>query len=117
MTADGMPLLIWSCSRIVNQSSATEIAIGAGGLSSFAIGDIIAVDLDYCGALGYVGSGIPGAYIKDVASAPADPDFARRVTFNVGRISAKTSSTLLLTQALIAGAPASGARVLGLYRV
>jgi hypothetical protein len=92
-------------------SSASEITIGSGAVSAFSIGDIIAVDLDYSGALGYVGSGISGAYIKDVASAPTDPDFARRITFNVGRVSAKTSSTLLLAQPLIAGPPPSGARV------
>jgi hypothetical protein len=95
----------------VSGSSATEIAVAAGAVSSFAIGDIIAVDLDYSGTLGYVGSGIPGAYIKDVASAPTDPDFARRITFNVGRVSAKTSFTLLLAQPLIAGPPPSGARI------
>jgi hypothetical protein len=92
-------------------STASEIVVGPGVPDSFAIGDLIAVDLDYAGATGYVGSGVPGAFIKDPADVSSDPNYLRRITFNVGRVAGKTASTLQLAQALIGGAPPSGAQI------
>src|SRR4029077_12622714 len=79
-------------------STATEIVVGLGVVDAFAMGDLIAVDVDYTGTTGYVGTGIPGVFIKDPADVSSDPDYIRRITFNVGRVSGKTTTTLLLAQ-------------------
>jgi hypothetical protein len=92
-------------------STASEIVVGVGVVNSFALGDLIAIDVDYAGQTGYVGSGIPGAYIKSPADVSSDANYIRRITFNVGRVSAKTTSTLLLAQPLIAGAPPASAQI------
>jgi len=60
------------------------------------------VDIDYSGQLGFVGSGVSAAYVKSAASVGSDPDYIRRVTFNVARIKAQTTNSLLLAQPLIA---------------
>lgn len=90
-------------------STATEIVVGPGAASAFAAGNLIAVDLDYQQQVGYVGSGISAAYVSNPASVNNDPNYVRRVTFNVGRIAELTATTLVLTQPLLAGVPPSGA--------
>jgi hypothetical protein len=92
-------------------SNASEIVVGPGVPGAFALGDLVAIDLDYTGATGYVGSGVPGAYIKDPADVSFDPNYLRRITFNVGRVSGKTTGTIQLAQPLIGGAPPAGAQV------
>ena len=52
---------------MLDGSSAGEILLGAGAVDDFAIGDILAVDLDYGQQTGWVGSGIAAAYVKDPA--------------------------------------------------
>lgn len=89
-------------------SSAGEVVVGAGVAGSFVTGDLVAVDADYQQQTGYVGSGIAGAYVADPAEVNRDPDYVRRVTFNVGRVAEVTSSSLLLAQPLLAGAPQPG---------
>ena len=90
-------------------STASELVVGAA-VDAFAVGDIVAVDVDYAGETGYVGSGIAGGYVKSTAVIGGDSDYVRRVTFNVGRVKAKTSNALQLEQPLIGGVPGSGAR-------
>ena len=51
---------------------------------------MVAVDWDYKGETGYVGSGAPGAYLAAALDAATHVDFIRRVTFNVSRVSNKT---------------------------
>jgi hypothetical protein len=63
------------------------------------------VDRDYALTTGYVGAGVPGAYVKSASDVGLSLDYVRRVSFNVSRVRAKTANTLLLTHALIAGAP------------
>lgn len=94
---------------VLDGSSAGEIVLGAGAVDDFAIGDILAVDLDYGQQTGWVGSGIAAAYVKDPADVQRDRDYVRRVTYNVGRVAAKTATSLLLAQPLLGGTPASGA--------
>lgn len=89
-------------------SSAGEVVVGAGVAGSFVTGDLVAVDADYQQQTGYVGSGIAGAYVGDPAAVNRDLDYVRRVTFNVGRVSQITSTSLLLAQPLLAGAPQTG---------
>jgi len=56
-----------------------------------------------------VGSGIAGAYVSSAAAVKQDPNYARRVTFNVGRVAEITDTSVLLAQPLLGGAPAAGA--------
>ncbi len=92
-------------------STASEIFVGAGAVGSFAVGDVIAVDIDYAGQTGYVGSGISGAYVRAASDVGSDANYIRRITFNVGRVAAKTATSLQLAQPLIGGAPSTSAKV------
>jgi hypothetical protein len=90
-------------------STAMELVLGAGAVAGFTPGDLVACDVDYVEEVGYVGTGIAAAYVKDPADVLNDANYVRRVTFNVGRVALVTATSLLLTQALPGGAPASGA--------
>jgi len=90
-------------------STATQLAMSS--TAGFTAGCIVAVDSDYTGQTGYVGSGVSAAYVQSAASVNSDPDYIRRVTFNVARVSAVTSTSLQLAQPLIAGVPPSSMRV------
>jgi hypothetical protein len=91
-------------------STATELTLAPADLARFAAGDLVAVDVDYAGATGYIGSGIAGAYISDAASIGGDTNFVRRVTFNAARVDSVGAASLALTQPLLGGTPASGAK-------
>jgi hypothetical protein len=67
---------------------------------------MIAVDADYTGQTGYVGAGASAAYLATAVSG--DLHWIRRMTLNVGRVTAVTSSGLLLAEPLLAGVPAQG---------
>ena len=54
-------------------------------LANYNVGDIVAVDVDYTGATGYLGSGAPGTYLAAPLSGWTYFDFVRRITFNVSR--------------------------------
>jgi hypothetical protein len=90
-------------------STATSLVLAAGGGAQFAVGEILAVDVDYEGQAGYVGSGIQASFVP--ATAVSDTDYIRRVTFNVGVISAINGDTLTLEQPLLGGAPVAEAKV------
>jgi hypothetical protein len=90
-------------------STASELIVGAGAVNAFALGNLLAVDLDYQQQVGYVGSGISAAYVSNPAAVNFDANYVRRVTFNVGRVVEMTDTSLILAQPLLAGAPASGA--------
>jgi len=92
-------------------STAEELVVGPGAVNGFATGDLIACDVDYAQQVGYVGTGIAGAYVKNAADVQQDANYVRRVTFNVGRVAEVTSTALVLGQALPGGAPAMGAAV------
>lgn len=92
-------------------STASELVVGATAVAQFAVGNIVAVDIDYSGQIGFVGSGIAAAYVKSATNVNSDPDYIRRVTFNVARIVAKTATTLQLDQPLIGGAPDPAAAI------
>ena len=91
-------------------STATELVLGAA-VSSFAAGELVAVDLDYTGQTGYVGSGLAAAYVKNAAEVQNDANYSRRVTFNVARIASLTATSALLAQPLLGGAPPASAKV------
>jgi hypothetical protein len=90
-------------------STATLLVMSS--TAGFAPGCIVAVDADYAGQTGFVGSGVSAAYVQSAAAVGSDPDYIRRVTFNLARVSAVTSTELQLGQPLMAGAPASTMRV------
>jgi hypothetical protein len=90
-------------------STASELVFGPGVTSGFTVGNLVAVDVDYQQQAGYVGSGIAAAYVSDPASVKHDPNYVRRVTFNVARVAEVTATSVLLAQPLIGGTPVAGA--------
>lgn len=92
-------------------STATELRLAAADLALFSVGGLLAVDIDYQQQAGYVGGGVAGAFVQDPADIGADVDFIRRVTFNVGRVAAKSPTSLSLAQPLLGGVPPAGALV------
>jgi hypothetical protein len=92
-------------------STASEIVVGFGAVDAFDVGDLIAVDVDYAQQTGYIGAGIPGAFVKNAVDVLFDPNYVRRVTFNIGRVAGKTQTTLQLAQPLLAGVPQANATV------
>jgi hypothetical protein len=83
-----------------------ELPLAIDALASFEIGDMVAVDWDYKGQTGYVGSGAPGAYLASALDATSHVDLIRRGTFNVSRVSNKTQTSLILGQRLPGGVQA-----------
>jgi hypothetical protein len=69
---------------------------------------MIAVDVDYTGQSGYVGTPVAGAYVRQVLT---DVDYIRRVTFNVALVSQVNTTGLTLAEPLPGGAPATGAKL------
>lgn len=92
-------------------STATEIRMGMADLAKFEIGDMVAVDVEYLQQTGCIGTGIPGSYVASTDVLPMDPDYVRRVTFNVARVASKTADALVLERALAGGTPLAGAAV------
>jgi hypothetical protein len=90
-------------------STANTLVFGTGVANAFAAGSLLAVDVDYAEQTGYVGSGIAAAYVTSAAAVNNDPNYVRRVTFNVGRVAEVTAATVVLSQPLLGGVPAAGA--------
>jgi hypothetical protein len=89
-------------------STSTSIPMATVDAAKFAAGVIIAVDVDYTGQIGYVGTPVAGAYVRQ---ALTDVDYVRRITFNVALVSQSTATGLTLAAPLPGGAPATGAKV------
>jgi hypothetical protein len=89
-------------------STATSILLAEADAASFSPGSLVAVDADYAGQTGYVGSPISGAYLRLPVT---DVDYIRRITFNVGLVTAVNVAGITLVEPLVGGAPASGAKV------
>ena len=94
--------------RGANGSTSTSIALASADAQKFAAGQIVAVDCDYTGQTGLVGSPVSGAYVRQPL---ADVDYVRRVTFNVALVSQTSANGLTLAQALPGGAPATSMKV------
>jgi hypothetical protein len=88
--------------------TSTSILLASTDAAKFAAGSIVAVDVDYTGQTGYVGSPVAGAYVRQ---ALTDVDYIRRVTFNVALVAQVSSTGLTLATPLPGGAPATGAKV------
>ncbi len=92
-------------------STATSLQVGSAAAGLFNVGDLVAVDLDYTGQIGFVGSGVSAAYVSAARSVSNDVNYIRRVTLNVGRLVAIAGGALQLGGALLAGAPVAGMSV------
>ncbi len=92
---------------VVPQSGSTATSILLASTANFTAGSIVAVDVDYTGQTGYVGSPVTGAYVR---SALTDVDYVRRVTFNVALVAEVATTGLTLATALPGGTPATGAK-------
>ena len=90
-------------------STASELLFGPGVAATFPVGTLLAVDVDYQQQTGFVGSGIAAAYVSSAAAVKQDPNYVRRVTFNVARVAEVTATSVLLAQPLLGGVPAEGA--------
>lgn len=89
-------------------STASVIQLATADAANFAPGSMIAVDADYTGQIGFVGSPIAGAYLRQPLG---DVDYIRRVTFNVGLVLGVSAAGMILAQPLPGGAPAAGAKL------
>jgi hypothetical protein len=94
---------------VLTGSTAEQLVLGAGAVAGFQAGDIVACDVDYAQQIGYVGTGIAAAYVKNSSDVRQDVNYVRRVTFNVARVTEATNTALLLAEALPGGPPAAGA--------
>ncbi len=79
-------------------STATFVALASTDAAKFAAGSMIALDADYTGQTGFVGSPVAGAYVRQ---AVTDVDYIRRVTFNVALVSQVNSTGLTLAEPLL----------------
>ncbi len=89
-------------------STASVIQLAVADAAQFKAGSMIALDADYTGQTGFVGSPVSGAYLRQ---ALTDVDYIRRVTFNVSLVSQVTSASLTLATPLPGGVPAAGAKL------
>jgi hypothetical protein len=89
-------------------STATTIQLASADAAQFSVGSMVAVDVDYSGQTGFVGSPVSGAYVRQ---ALTDVDYIRRVTFNVGLVAEVSTLSITLAEPLIGGVPAAGAKV------
>ena len=92
-------------------SGSTATMLTGVAPSALQPGSMISVDVDYLGQTGYVGSGVSAAYVRNASDVDSDPDYIRRVSFNVSRIAQVTTAGLQLDQALPAGIPGSDMKV------
>ncbi len=92
-------------------STATALNVGATAALGFSIGSLVAVDIDYTGQLGYVGTAVSTAYVQSAVAVSSDVNYIRRVTLNVGVVVAIDSGILTLANPLPAGTPAEGMKV------
>ena len=77
-------------------STATSLNVGAAS-ADFNIGDLVVVDLDYVGQVGFVGSAVSGAYVASSAAVNGDVNYVRRVSLNVPSGKMKTERSLART--------------------
>ncbi|MBN9614069.1 MAG: hypothetical protein J0G35_00710 [Acidobacteriales bacterium] len=91
-------------------STAISLNIGAAA-ASFNVGDLIAVDVDYAGQLGFVGSGISGACVASATAVNGDANYVRRISLNVARVTGIAAGALQLGAPLPAGIPSPSMQV------
>jgi hypothetical protein len=95
-------------------TTASQLDVGAAAAANFGVGSLVAVDVDYVGQLGFVGSGVAGGYVRSASAVENDANYIRRVTWNVGQVVAVSGGLLQLAAPLIAGAPSAAMKVCSL---
>ncbi len=95
-----------NATAITAASSTATFLSTPNGPGTIQAGDMIAVDADYNGQTGYVGAGASAAYLATAIGS--DVHWIRRMTLNVGRVTAVTAAGLQLAEPLLAGVPAQG---------
>ena len=93
----------------VTEESASMLGAAADTLARFAVGDLVAVDVDLDVQSGFIGTGISGAFVK--AGEQPGVNYVRATTFNVARVADKTATSLVLDKPLLGGAPLGNAKV------
>jgi hypothetical protein len=97
---------------LASGSTATVLQMAPSDAETLSTGEMVAVDVDYAGATGFVGSVVSGAYL---ASALTDVNYVRRVTLNVARVAAigkdTTAGQVTLSSPLLAGTPVAGMKM------
>lgn len=96
---------------LLDGSTKSQLLLASEDLKSFAAGDLVAVDLDYNGEAGFLGTGIAAVYVAANDGVFRPQDFLRRATLNVARVQQKTATALVLASALAGGDPQVGASV------
>lgn len=99
-----------SAAPVTVGSTASRLEIGEAA-GRFRAGDLVSVDLDYEQQDGYVGLWNVSGYVSPEQTNRGGRDFVRRVTCNVGRVSAVSGGCLTMEQPLPAGVPPTGAAV------
>jgi hypothetical protein len=89
-------------------STATSVELNATDAAKFAAGSLVAIDADYTGQTGYVGSPVSGAFVRQTIN---DVDYIRRITINVGLVAEVDGTQLILAAPLPGGAPAAGLKL------
>lgn len=92
-------------------STATTLNVGTTAAVGFSAGNLVAVDIDYTGQVGYVGSGVSAAYVRSAAAVNSDANYIRRVTLNAGLVVGIDSGILTLGNPLAAGVPTAEMKV------
>jgi hypothetical protein len=95
---------------LVAATTASSLNVGAAA-TAFSVGALVAVDVDYSGQVGYVGAGVSAAYVQSASAVNNDVNYVRRVTLNVGVVTAITDGVLQLADPLPAGVPSAGMQV------
>ena len=88
-------------SPVQSGSTPSSIVLTSDQLALYSVGDIVAVDVDYNGQTGYLGTWAPGSYLASPLTGPEYVDLVRRVTFNVSRVCAISGSALQLAEPLL----------------
>ena len=98
-----------SAPAVAIQSGATAsfLPIAAEGLAEFLPGSMVAVDEDYGGQTGFIGTPVSGAYVRQPL---VDVDYIRRITWNVGLVAEVSATGLVLAAPLAGGVPQSSAK-------
>lgn len=90
-------------------AGSTASSLNVGASAAFAVDSLVVADVDYtAGQTGFVGSGVSGAYVR---TALTDVDYVRRVSLNVGRVTAVSNGMLALEAPLLAGVPTAAMKV------
>jgi hypothetical protein len=103
-----------AAATILSGATATLLPLAGADAARFTAGQMVAVDVDYTGQTGFVGTPVSGAYVK---TALTDVDYVRRVTFNVASVASVATAGLAgltLASALPGGVPVTSSGPAGM---